>query len=289
MAASVPPQHSVWLDLDSAWESSGAEALRRLNVQSWGKSLRYCAPSWRVEAFYEEVKDRLKPFVLYGSGDFHFLSALWIRRIQEPFILISFDNHPDWDIRPPRWSCGGWINRALENSRLRKAAVWGCGNFELEWPSRWFANRRAVSIGRLEVYPWKKRLSPGTQSAWRCLARETWREDFQEFLEKHAGTGVYVTVDLDCLAREHAATNWENGLFGVEDLAWALQAIHAQARVLGGDLCGAYSRPDYARWLQGLAGRWDHPTQPPVEETEARRMNSQTFQKIWPALAGGSN
>ena len=41
-------------------------------------------------------------------------ARVWMRQFKEKFLLLSFDNHPDWDIRSPKWSCGAWINRALE-------------------------------------------------------------------------------------------------------------------------------------------------------------------------------
>jgi len=94
------------------------------------------------------------PFLLYGSGDFHYLTALRLRRIAQPVVLISFDNHPDWDVRPPKWGCGGWVNRALELPHIRHVAVWGCGNFECWWPHQIFGNRRAERTGVLEVHPW---------------------------------------------------------------------------------------------------------------------------------------
>ena len=60
-----------------------------------------------------------------------------------PFTLVSFDNHPDWDIKPPYWSCGGWAARTLYTSRVERVSVWGCGNFELRWPSRLSADWNA--------------------------------------------------------------------------------------------------------------------------------------------------
>ncbi|WP_176969745.1 hypothetical protein [Nitrosomonas sp. Nm33] len=80
-----------------------------------------------------------------------------MRRIQEPFSLLSFDNHPDWDIRPPRWCCGGWVNRALEYRWLESAQVWGCSNFELNWPHNLFTPRKVLQSGRLQIFSWKER------------------------------------------------------------------------------------------------------------------------------------
>jgi hypothetical protein len=101
------------LNLDNAWPA-GALQVETLDATSWGPSLRFSAPPGLIESFYLEVGGQLPRFVVYGSGDFHHLTALWGRRVAEPFVLVSFDNHPDWDVRPPRWCCGGWVNRALE-------------------------------------------------------------------------------------------------------------------------------------------------------------------------------
>src|SRR5436190_8341051 len=101
------------INLDDAW-SSQEIGLPELQVRRWGPSLRFSAPRRVVDAFYRELEGKLPRFVVYGSGDFHYLIALWIRQLVKPFVLVSFDNHPDWDIRPPHWACGGWVNRALE-------------------------------------------------------------------------------------------------------------------------------------------------------------------------------
>src|SRR5207244_924647 len=81
--------------------------------------------------FYRAHETNLaSPFLLYGSGDFHYLTALRLRRVGGPIVLVSFDNHPDWDVRPPRWCCCGWVSRALEFSAVRHFGVWGGGNWE---------------------------------------------------------------------------------------------------------------------------------------------------------------
>ena len=111
---------AIHFNLDNAWPA-GAIPFGTLDVTSWGPQLRFSAPSRLIEEFYREAQQELAPFVLYGSGDFHHLTALWIRQVAEPFVLVSFDNHPDWDVRPPRWCCGGWVNRALEQSAGEKS------------------------------------------------------------------------------------------------------------------------------------------------------------------------
>ena len=279
----------IHLDLDGAW-SPEIPAARHLDFRQWGPPLRYCAPSQLLEKFYAEVAPRLEndPFLLYGSGDFHYLSGLWVRRLaaRGPFSLVSFDNHPDWDIRPPRWACGGWINRALELEHVDEAAVWGCGNFELNWPNRLFANRRAQKDRRLFVYAWEERYPRRPPGPWSYISRQNWRAAFSRFAAERKSRDFYVTIDLDGLRAEEAATNWENGLFTADDIVWALGELRSAGAIIGGDLCGAWSQPAYARWTQAFAGGIDHPKITVLPEAEREAINLRTRRRLQPALIG---
>jgi hypothetical protein len=276
-------RQSVHLDLDGAWEESTL-GLPRLDERRWGPRLRYIARRDDVESFWNEVKEGLGKVVLYGSGDFHHLAGVLIRRVATtPFTLVSFDNHPDWDIRPPYWSCGGWAARTLGTGRVQRVSVWGCGNFELRWPARLFADRKALRAGTLQIQAWSERQPPPVQARFACMTRENWRQRFTDFARTMRGLPTYVTVDMDCLRAEEAATNWENGLFTASDVAWAIDQL-AQAQLLGGDICGAYSEPHYARRFQRFAGRWDHPAMPAPDISQARQKNLHSLQSIWEAM-----
>jgi arginase family enzyme len=267
----------VYLDLDEAWEPN-ILALPRRDARAWGPRLRCFAPRQTMETFIRDVTRNLPPFVLYGSGDYHHLAAALLRNIPSPALtLIMFDNHPDWDIRPPRWACGGWVNRALELANVRRAIVWGCGNFELNWPTRLFGNRR------LEVRAWAERY-PGLGG----ITRNNWRSQFEEFAASLSDQDVYVTVDMDCLRQEEAVTNWENGLFSADDVAWAIGCLRSRVNVIGGDVCGAYSPPVYERRLQRLAAEWDRPKRLPQDLARARAINTASLKPIWSALVGSS-
>jgi len=271
----------VHLDLDGAWER-GILGLPCVNLREWGPRLRYFARKDDLDEFVRQIEPGLGRFVLYGSGDFHHLSALLIRRLSAPVTVISFDNHPDWDVRPPRWSCGGWINRALEFGNVKRAAVWGCGNFELGFPSIVFANHRALRTGRLEVHAWAERQASRTRRRFNCMTRENWRARFTRFVQELNGGEVYVTIDLDCLRAEEVHSNWENGLFSAGELARALLEIRHSARIVGADVCGAYSRPAYARWSQRVIAYFDHPPLPGAwASAQACRAS---LEAIWKAL-----
>jgi len=287
------------LNLDDAWVDEPF-GLPRLDLHEWGRLLRFSAPSRVVDKFYREIQTRLTPFILYGSGDFHYLTALWLRRVAPrkldglkpsslpdhlgKLVVVSFDNHPDWAITPPRWAAGGWVNRALELSQVQRVSVWGCGNFECWWPHNIFGNHRAERAGELEVHPWADDRPPKDQERQGAILRENWREFFENFARGLRGRDVYVTIDLDCLRAEEAVTNWENGRFTIVDLIWALGKLRESARIVGGDICGAWSRPRYARWKQRFASEWDHPKLMPPDPEETRRINVAALENLWPAL-----
>jgi len=277
---------AIHLNLDNAWPAD-ALPFATSEATRWGPRLRYSAPARLIEEFYREVQKELTPFILYGSGDFHHLSGLWLRQVTEPVLLVSFDNHPDWDVRPPRWGCGGWINRALKLPNVKKVSVWGCGNFECWWPGQIFGNRRAEREGRLEVHPWAEGRPPSDRTRRGAILRASWRENFTEFVRALEGSKVYVTIDLDCLRSEEAVTNWESGRFTLEDVAWALAQFHESgAPIVAGDICGAFTPPAYARLKQRFAADRDHPKVPKPDLDAARRTNLRAFNALWPLLAG---
>ncbi len=277
---------TLHLNLDDAW---GAEpfGLPVADARDWGPRLRFSAPSRLITEFYGQHEANLAaPFLLYGSGDFHYLAALRLRRITEPLVLVSFDNHPDWDVRPPRWGCGGWVNRALELPHVRRVSVWGCGNFECWWPHQIFGNRRAERAGILEVHPWADDRPVQDRQRKGAILRNNWREYFEQFLETSRGENVYVTIDLDCLQADEAVTNWEAGRFTIVDLEWALNKLRESRRVLGGDICGAYSKPKYARLKQRFAAEFEHPKIRLPDDDNIRVINFVALEKLWPLLVG---
>ncbi len=276
------------VDLDGAWNGE-ALGLATLDWRAWGPRLRFSAPDREVEAFFVACAGDLGDarFLVYGSGDFHHLSALWVRRIKEPLTLVSFDNHPDWDIRPPKWCCGSWLNRALDLPQVERIEVWGCGNFECWGWHRMWGNHRDVRAGRLTAHPWADERSAADQARPASITRETWREKFGRFAAGLGGKRIYVTVDIDGLRAEDAVTNWENGRFAAEDVAWALDEIRrGGGAIVAGDLCGARSEAAYARWTQRFASETDHPELPPFDRAEAARVNERSFGVIWPRLVG---
>jgi arginase family enzyme len=276
---------ALHFDLDGAWQGEPLH-LPAVDARKWGPQMRFSAPPRLIERFYREHGTHLAaPFLLYGSGDFHHLTALRLRPIAGAIVLVSFDNHPDWDVRPPKWACGAWVNRALEIANVCRVSVWGCGNFECWWPHQIFGNRRAERARRLEVHPWADDRPAKDRQRRGAILRDNWRQRFDQFLNNLAGENIYVTIDLDCLRVEEAVTNWESGRFTTADLEWALEKLRESCRIIGGDICGAYSAPKYARRKQRFAAEFDHPKIQLPTPDRIHAINSAALAKLWPALA----
>jgi hypothetical protein len=277
---------ALHLNLDDAWQGEPL-GLPVVDARSWGPRLRFSAPPRLVAEFYREQETTLaSPFLLFGSGDFHYLTALRLRRIAGPFVLVSFDNHPDWDVRPPKWGCGGWVNRALELSNVRRVSVWGCGNFECWWPHQIFGNRRAERKGLLEVHPWADGRSAKDRRRRGAILRDNWRGNFEQFAKTISGENVYITIDIDCLQASEAVTNWEAGRFAIADLHCALGKVRESSRIIGGDICGAYSPPRYTRFKQRFAAEFDHPKIQLPPAGRIQQINLTAVEKLWPLLSG---
>jgi hypothetical protein len=134
----------------------------------------------------------------------------------------------------------------------------------------------------LEVHPWADERNAKERQRRGAILREDWRAKFSEFVRRVGSTEVYVTIDLDCLRAEDAATNWENGRFTVEDLTWALRLLGD--RIAAGDICGAWSTPIYARRKQRFAANFDHPKLPERSFVERQETNLAALRQLLTAL-----
>jgi hypothetical protein len=164
--------------------------------------------------------------------------------------------------------------------------VWGCGNFECWWPHQIFGNRRAERAGVLDVHPWADDHPAKDRERRGEILRDNWRDHFEQLFETAGGKNVYITIDLDCLNASEAVTNWEVGRFTIADLEWAIGKLRESSRIIGGDICGAYSPPNYERFKQRFAAEFDHPKIQLPAPDRIHQINLATLERLWPLLSG---
>lgn len=206
---------------------------------------------WANAAQRERIRASLCPedsarVTFIGSGDYHFVSALLLEQFRTPLSVVVFDHHPDWERLPPRYGCGAWINRALEHPTVQCILHVGAGSTDLDFPARLTGNRAAVRSGRLRLVP---AADLGSDPV----------SHFQAALAALPTGPVYLSVDKDCLRAAHALTNWEEGRLELEPLLACLAVLRATRDLVGADITGDYSPPEFRSRFKAWCARWDHP------------------------------
>ena len=105
---------------DEGWSLPGSLALR---LEGLEESNCYCS----AEAM-NRIREAIAPLPVRSihwidTGDYHYISKLWMEKISEPFVLALFDNHPDDQTGAfgGLLSCGSWVQCARETLPTLKA------------------------------------------------------------------------------------------------------------------------------------------------------------------------
>ena len=156
------------------------------------------------------------------SGNYHYMTRLWLEKLQVPFRLLVFDNHTD--MQPPAFggllSCGGWIAVSLEELPLLQEVI-------LVGPDE-------------EAYT---QVEPDLQQKVLFLSREklstmTAEEKVGFFNNLSEDLPLYVSVDKDVLCKGDASTTWSQGDMLLSELMSFLELVLERQNILGMDVCG---------------------------------------------------
>lgn len=262
---------------------------------------------WMGEKVKQELLARVKnpasgQVTFLGSGDFHHISQLLIEPIEEPVTLIVFDLHPDWDILPPRLGCGSWITQVLKKKNIRKAVLIGVSSDDISSRRIQSGNLACLKDNQVEIYPYshpptdvflrsvpenislrleKKLLR--TRIYWSQLRAVNLSQFIFSLLERLPVKKAYISIDKDCLKKEFAITNWEEGVFSLDELLLMLKILKENLDIVGMDITGDYSPVAISGRWKGFCSRLDHPKKPAGDELPmeaARAVNQQTNLKI---------
>jgi len=251
-----------------------------IDLSSLGPRVRYWMDRGRERLLMERIHGSSRNCLTFlGSGDFHHLTASLLKEIEKPFCLISFDLHPDWDVLPPRLGCGSWVSASLGNERLLKCILVGVSSQDLSTCGLKSANLASLKNDRVEIYPYAHaptkvflRRVPvnvsvsahrgilSTRICWEELKGKNLAEFFISILRRLPIKEVYISVDKDCLRKEFALTNWEEGLLSLDELLLMLKLIKDNLDILGMDVVGEYSPILIKSPFKSLVSRFDHPS-----------------------------
>ena len=227
----------------------------------------------------ERIRCSAKDSITFiGSGDFHHISHLLINQFEEPLSIIIFDFHPDWETLPPRNGCGSWVSRTLENRNIVKCILIGVSSCDISSWNIQRGNIASLKDDRLQMYPYAHKpslvffrrvpqnasfkLERGllyTKIYWDALQDKNLTDFFQSLFKSMSTKRVYLSIDKDCLKKEYALTNWEEGMFSLDELLLILRLIKENFEIAGVDITGDYSKISVSGRLKALCSRLDHP------------------------------
>ncbi len=238
---------------------------------------------WMDKRSEMEIRNRIRgsaknSVTFLGSGDFHQVSGILIEEIKEPVSVIHFDFHPDWNIFPPRASCGGWVTRALKNRNVLKHVIIGVCSTRPSSFSVQTGNFGSLENDRVEIYPYAQvpsvvflRKIPANTSVnvrkglffkkirWNALEGKNLKNVFLGIIKKIPPGRVYVSIDKDCLKKEWAATNWQEGKIPLKELLLMVRLIKENLDITGADITGDYSPIIVKGIFKKIISRLNHP------------------------------
>ncbi len=100
-----------------------AEGCEILDFRSLEGTSRYCDPAAEEQICSMLASRPLNAVHWIDSGDYHYMTALWLRNLKSPSGLVLFDNHPD--DQPDAFgseilSCGSWMLEARRNPMVKE-------------------------------------------------------------------------------------------------------------------------------------------------------------------------
>ena len=156
------------------------------------------------------------------SGNYHYMTRLWLEKLQVPFRLLVFDNHTD--MQPPAFggllSCGGWIAASLEELPLLQEVI-------LVGPDEEAYTQVEPDLQQKVLFLSREKLSTMTTEE-----KEGFFNNLSEDLP------LYVSVDKDVLCKGDASTTWSQGDMLLSELMSFLELVLERQNILGMDVCG---------------------------------------------------
>jgi hypothetical protein len=246
------------LDTDGSVDATALAAaapwssVTHVDLRDLGASLRLWSRRRNIDAARARLAAAADPrpsVTFMGSGDFHHLAALLAERVEEPFTLLHFDNHPDWVRHARGRHCGSWVGEAARLPGVAKVITIGVCSPDIGRRRSQRGDLSLIGEGRLDLYAW--RAPDGGEAV--ALEGRSWptitalgEAAFIARLAAEIPTReIYVTIDKDVLAAEDAVTNWDQGQASVGFLIDAIEAAAEGRRVVGADVVGDWSNAVY--------------------------------------------
>ena len=234
-----------------------------ISLVEWQEAIRFGCSMRQLRRLDATLDGRLPPSygaVFLGSGDFHHVSYLLIRRAlrRSNLHVVVLDNHPDNMRFPFGIHCGSWMSHVAALPGVTHIDVVGITSNDVSarglWENRW----RPLLSGKLTYWcigtdtRWAKRLGLGAAFKSRNSA-----DELIDSLEQasRGSESVYLSIDKDVLHPDVAHTNWDQGVFREVHLDAVISVFGG--RIAGADITGDVSLHRYSTWWKRWLSRLD--------------------------------
>lgn len=196
----------------------------------------------------EEIGKRIAPFGPEGihfldSGNYHYLTKLWLELVKVPFELLVFDHHTDMQ-RPAFGgilSCGGWIREALEtNENLKHVILVGPPQSAMEETEKELSKDGAELLEKVTWISEEEFLQNVEKPNWIQKLCGQCNVTGAEADEKEQ-LPLYISIDKDILSESEGKTNWDQGNVALGQVLHFIDVYLQQIpgrQIIGMDICG---------------------------------------------------
>ncbi len=199
---------------ESDYEWFNLSEIRNTNCYCEEKSLK------AIGARLKKCRNRGITYI--GSGNYHYVTYLFMKEFNFPFTLLLFDHHTDM-MEPPCdtvVSCGSWVRNALNGFlMLKKVIIVGINN---QLPDS------------VPIHYGKKVTAFSKEEAWQGSGI------IQDVRSLITTEKIYISIDKDVLGESEAVTNWDQGNMTLSKLFQFINEVWINKIICGIDVCGEY-------------------------------------------------
>ena len=226
-------EEKFWKDRQVSW----------IEVQDICGTNCYCDEEAIAEIYKRTESHSVAGIHFIDSGNYHYMTRLWLTRMEAPFCLLVYDNHTD--MQPPAFggilSCGGWIAESLEElENLQHVILVGPDEAAYEQVDEklkervtFLSREKLQGMTEVEINGFLEE-TVSRVCRWKTESRQTDREKSLQ---------LYISVDKDVLCEKDAQTTWSQGDMHLATLLSGVQTVLECAEETGGviagvDICG---------------------------------------------------
>ena len=216
-----------------------------LELMEWQEHLRFSTDFETLELLDKKLPDTQPRIAFLGSGDFHHLSLLLLKRHKsdKPLHVVVFDNHPDNMIYPFGIHCGSWVYHAAKLKNVSKVTLIGVTSSDIKGWHIFENHLGLLRSGKVQYFCLSgvsavaRAMSGGGIKDMSLLLEQP--DKLMGELKERDASPIYLSIDKDVLLSSELKTNLDQGILNKETLLkWITQlAPYVQAA----DICGEVS------------------------------------------------